>query len=360
MIFSEITSKCLLKADDSNPRNSDSAAIRCNDGAIMLVWQYFEGSERGSNDEAPCNISAMRSYDNGHTWGERYEIASDSDCINVYAPNLFKTKDGKIALIYHKNICFWEGKEVKASIMIKISEDDGRTFGEARSITDSLNCASVGSHAVIRSDSGRLILPVMVFTGPRCMPGENIVAKVLYSDNDGLSWSFSDNGAQLPMRGCLESYVAPYKDGTLVMVIRTQLGSMFKSYSFDDGVTWSKPQTTGLVAPESSPYITRIPNSDAMLVIWNNSEYDMHFNHFGKRTPLTIAVTYDGANTFTDITDIGSDPKGVYSNSTVFWVSDDELLVTYWYCVYTDNWLMTANTDLGQVRIKIDRSKLLK
>ena len=360
MLFKEVTPRCLLKADSSNPRNSDSSIVRCNDGALLLAWQRYDESELRSNDEAPCNISTLRSYDNGHTWEDERVAVNDADCINVYDPNLFQTKDNKIALIYHKNICFYEGRTVKTTMILRKSDDDGKTFGEPHIIADSVNYASAGSHAVIRTSTGRLILPVMHFSGGRCTPSEHIIAEVMYSDDDGDTWSLSQNGATVPMRGALEPYVAEWIDGILVMVIRTQLGSMFKSYSYDNGVTWSKPQITGLAAPESSPYITRVPGSEAMLVIWNNSEFDMYFNHSGKRTPLTIAVTYDGAKTFTDILDIESDPKGVYSNSTVFWVSDDELLVTYWYCTYTDNWLMTEDTDLRQTRIKLDRSKLLK
>ena len=360
MLFTNHGVTCHLKATPDNPRNSDSSMVRCADGSLLLAYQRFDGSELRSNDEAPCTISTLRSYDEGKSWVEPNVISNDKDCINVYAPNLFLKKDGKVGFIYHKNICFWEGKTTQTTLMIKESEDNGKTFGEPRIIFDSLNYASSGSGAIIRTSTGRLVLPLMKFSGGRCTVTEHIIAEVLYSDDDGNTWSFSRNGMDVPMRGALETYVAEAADGTLVAVIRTQLGSMFIARSSDMGETWSKPQTSGLIAPESSPYITRVPNSEAMIVVWNNAEFDMHFNHSGKRNPLTIAITYDNGKTFSDFFNVEDDPRGVFSNTTAFWLNDSEFFLTYWTCIYTDNWLMTEDTDLKQVKISIDRTKLLK
>jgi len=56
----------------------------------------------------------------------------------------------------------------------------------------------------------------------------------------------------------------------------------------------------------SSPYVTNIPGSDKIMVIWNNAKYDMHWrSHYGKRSPLTAAISADGGVTFTNFWDIG-------------------------------------------------------
>ena len=47
--------------------------------------------------------------------------------------------------------------------------------------------------------------------------------------------------------------IVELRDGRLLMHMRTQLGAVFQSDSTDGGATWSKPQTTGLRAPQSMP-----------------------------------------------------------------------------------------------------------
>jgi hypothetical protein len=131
---------------------------------------------------------------------------------------------------------------------------------------------------------------------------------------------------------------------------RTPMGE-FKAYETE----------TGLPVPESCPYITRVPGSEALLVIWNNSEYDMHWaSHYGKRTPLTVAVTYDNARTFSDFFDIETDPNRAFSNPGSIWLSDNELLLNYWTCPYSDAGRMSGVIDLKQAIIRLDRTKLRK
>jgi len=72
------------------------------------------------------------------------------------------------------------------------------------------------------------------------------------------------------------------------MVIRNQLGSLFKAYSADGGESWRLPQTTRLNIPEYCPYVADIPDSDKIMVIWNNSEYNPGFPQ-----PLWQAQPFD-------------------------------------------------------------------
>ena len=156
------------------------------------------------------------------------------------------------------------------------------------------------------------------------------------------------------MRGAMEPFVAELNDGRLIMVIRNQLGSAFKSYSEDQGENWSLPQTTGLVAPESCPYVTNIPGSDKIMVIWNNSEYNMHFrSHYGKRSPLTAAISADGGVTFSDFWDIETDPKIAFSNPGITWTKDGVCLLTYWVCPYSEHWVMDGLIDLRLARFRV-------
>ena len=128
------------------------------------------------------------------------------------------------------------------------------------------------------------------------------------------------------MRGLMEPCISQQANGRLNMVMRTQLGSVFYSESYDDGRTWSKPQPTCLRAPESCPCTATIPGTDVQIIVWNNSEYDMHWrSHYGKRTPLTMALSRDGLRTFTDFIDLETDPMQIYTNPAITTMGLDKI-----------------------------------
>jgi len=137
------------------------------------------------------------------------------------------------------------------------------------------------------------------------------------------------------------------RDGRVLMVMRNQLGSLFLAESADGGVSWSLPQTTGLRAPESCPELTRIPETGDLLMIWNNSPYNPAFaSHYGKRSPLTAAVSRDEGRTWGRPRDIESDPSRAFSNPGCRFIRGGMAIVNYWTCEYLPNWFMQDVIDL--------------
>jgi hypothetical protein len=182
--------------------------------------------------------------------------------------------------------------------------------------------------------------------------------RVLRSEDDFKTWTVS-NTISLPMKGTMEPCIAERSDGVLNMVMRTQLGSVFYSESYDKGVTWTKPQTTGLRAPESCPCIAAIPGTDAQLVIWNNSEYDMHYrSHYGKRTPLTMAISTDGLKTFSDFFDIETDPGRAFTNPSVTITSSGLFVLNYWTAKYNKEGIFGIPLDLKIATFRIRTNDL--
>ncbi len=351
MIYKSIETKYLIKASDGNPRNSEASIIKLNNGALFLVYQHCYESKNGSNDHALNSLNVLYSYDEGITWqDERVLINTPENCINVYSPNLFRFENGDLGLIYMLRM--HEGK----SIFVLRSEDDGESFFEYSNVTEKTN-ASISNDCLRRLSNGRLLLPSTYMTGD--WPNDTSIVKPFYSDDDGKTWISSETIIALPMRGAMEPFVAEIGENYIIMVMRNQLGSVFKSVSYDGGETWSKPQTTGLIAPESCPYLINIPNSKAILVGWNNSQYDMNWaSHFGKRTPLTIAISYDGLETAEEVINIESDPKRAFTNIGATWVTDSKLLLTYWSTKYFENGSFGGPIDLKQALVEIDREKL--
>ncbi len=68
-------------------------------------------------------------------------------------------------------------------------------------------------------------------------PTNTSKAGTIYSDDDGQTWHVCDEFIYLPMRGSMEPKIEELKDGRLLMVMRTQLGSVFQSFSEDGGAS---------------------------------------------------------------------------------------------------------------------------
>lgn len=325
----------VITATDAAPRHSEASILELQDGSLLMAWQNHQKSRFGSGDQAPSNISLMNSRDGGKTWHDPRIVAQMAyGCVNVYSPTLFRNQDNSISLFFKRYTQLERGKPQLNSFFRIRSHDEGKTWSEEEILWENQPYGTL-NHAVKRISDGSVLIPVTESSGNLWEEGSSYSVFVLRSEDDFSTWS-SSNKITVPMRGLMEPCIAEQPDGTLNMVMRTQLGSVFFSQSHDGGSSWSKAQTTGLKAPESCPCIVSIPNSDAQLVIWNNSEYDMTWrSHYGKRTPLTMAISRDGLKTFTDFYDIETDPCKVFTNPSVTITGSGLCILNYWTCQYT-------------------------
>lgn len=232
------------------------------------------------------------------------------------------------------------------------SADEGESFTPFAEFASEKNLCLCNA-TIKRLASGRLLLPTMGIDNLGDHPDfHRGNGAVLYSDDDGLTWQEAANRLHMPMLGVMEPHVEETRDGRVLMVMRTQLGSVFMSESADGGITWSLPQTTGLRTPESCPELTRIPRTGDLLLIWNNSPYDPDFayyngrSHFGKRSPLTAAISRDEGRTWQHFRDIEDDPTRAFSNPGVRFTRDGKAIINYWTCEYLPNWCMQDIIDL--------------
>ncbi|MCL2306611.1 MAG: glycoside hydrolase [Planctomycetaceae bacterium] len=349
----EIITVC--KADQDFPRHSEATIIELEDSSLLIAWQRFEESKFGSGDQAPSTIPLMNSSDGGRTWGNLRIVAErqDETSANVYSPNFLRLRNGEILLCYKEYNQLTPGLPQLATAYTIRSQDEGKTFSPPEPIWERQPFGFSNS-CIKRLSSGRVVLPICHSDGEMWKPTEKKHVRVFYSDDDCKTWVFGEKKISLPMRGAMEPFIAELQDGRLIMVMRNQLGSLFKSYSADQGESWSLPQTTGLSIPESCPYVTNIPNSDKIMVIWNNAEYNMHWrSHYGKRSPLTAAISADGGVTFTDFWDIETDPNTAFSNPGITWTRDGVCLLTYWVCPYKENWVLSGLIDLRLARFRV-------
>ena len=340
----------VAEASKDFPRHDTATVIERGDGSLMIAWMEYVGSALIGHDHAPCNIASMISRDGGYTWSDRRILVENHpDDANIHFPWLLRLPGGQI-LFYYLIRHYLRPREVaRSSGILCRSTDECKTFSTPVR-HEVLSKLGGNGRILSRLSSGRLILPSQryqhgIWGGPR----DHQIVGCCYSDDQGDNWQES-NWVDLPKRGAMEPHVVELRDGRLLMYMRTQLGAIFQSQSTDQAVTWSKPQTTGLRAPESMPCLTRIPSTGDLLLVWNHSDYDPQFDHYGKRTPLTVGISRDDGHSWQNICDIETNPEFEFTNPSCHFTSQNKVIITY---VASKMRQSTGRGSLGRSRMSL-------
>ncbi len=167
--------------------------------------------------------------------------------------------------------------------------------------------------------SGRLILPFARWLPDqrRGPPDGCNASTVLYSDDGGKTWKESParlvspcvkdyNGDNV---GAVEPVVLELKDGRIWMLMRTQTGFLYESFS-RDGINWSAAQPTQFHSSTGPAEICRLPDGRIVL-FWNNCEMPERVQGegvYGGRDALHAAVSSDDGKTWSGFREVYLDP----------------------------------------------------
>ena len=325
----------VVEATEEHPRHSCGDMVELKDGRLFMAkMEVFKSGDlrHVADDEARSDIVGLVSCDGGRTWGEqRTLIKCGPDDHAAYYPGLLRLQNGDILFRHAMFHRFAYGQPWNLSGFVCRSRDECRTFTDPVTVLDRQSELAWSGGDIRQLSTGRIVIPTQKVTAYEHQDeGEDHSANgILYSDDDGRTWQECDAYVDLPMRGAMEPKIEELKDGRLLMVMRTQLGGVFESHSEDGGLTWSKPQTTGLQAPESCPGLRRIPRTGDLVLIWNNSLYDPKFDHSGVRSPLTVAISKDEGDTWEQVKDIETDPEWEFTNPVTYVTSEGNLLIAY-------------------------------
>lgn len=331
-IYQDVKIYYARKADEKSARHSEATIIERKDKNLLMVWQNHYRTSIGGGDEAPSVLSMAISSDNGATWQNERTVAEMKDgCVNVYSPNLFRLKNGRILLLFKRYMHLVWGEEIHASTYIIFSDDEGETWSEETLIWENTKMHT-HNDTILRLQDGSIVFPVMASDRWDVDSQESV--SVMRSDDEFESFSQS-NWITCDKRGLSEPCIAQLNDEKLVMVLRNQLGFVFVSESTDGGRTWSEAKPSALNAPESCPCIAKVPNSDAVLVVWNNRKPDYSSpSHGGRRNPLTLAISRDGLKTFTHFYNLETDFDYAYTNPSILVKEDGLFVMNYWTSKY--------------------------
>jgi sialidase-1 len=325
----------VVEADARRPRHDSASIVELKDGRLLLAWMEHIGGEMIGHDQAPCDIACMTSADSGRTWKDhRILVRNDPGDVNIHFPCFLRLRSGDILLYYQRRHLLAEGALQKSTSYVCRSSDEAKSFSTPWK-HDVIRDSSMSGDVLMQMSSGRILLGTSDTSGPWCARTadgralDHDVSGCCYSDDEGRTWGASAAWASLPLRGAAEPHIVEVGQGRLLMYMRTQMGAVFQSESADGGETWSKPQTTGLKAPESMSCLAKIPRTDDLLLIWNDSLYDPEFDHCGKRTPLTVAISRNQGRTWENFKNLETDPVWEFTNPFCHFTSRGKVIITY-------------------------------
>lgn len=308
-------------ASPEHPRHTEGSLLVRRDGTYLLVYTRFNG---GARDDAQADLVGVTSRDGGTTWSEPQVVQANVGGCNVMSSALLRLADGGVLLAYIR-----KDSHQSCTIFVRRSEDDGATFGEPVQVNDWQAYMGVVNDSLVQLNSGRILCPIYFSRGPCWTPQEHYVARMVYSDDGGRTWQTAKTDVDCPRRGAMEPVVLERLDGSVLMLIRTQTGSVYQSVSLDGGETWSPAVPSVLPSQEAPIAVRRIPGTDLAVAVWNAAYQAGARSHGGRRSPLHIAVSRDDfATPVQPLPVIASDTETFSYPSLAF--AGDRLLLTYY------------------------------
>lgn len=223
-----------------------SNPARLEDGALIRY-----GVDRSRN-----RLLSQTSKNGGRTWSENKDECEALPGTYGVLPLL--SRDGEIHLA--AMVGRGDGREIAVDRFIDIWHQ--RTTGK-RTTWEKPNVIFRGYCGALldfkQLSSGRLVCPFAWWVPKRpCAPpiGANLCT-VFYSDDRGRTWTKSKSDLSSPCYpnfvgnnyGANEPCILELNDGRLWMLMRTQTGVLYESFSRDQGETWSEAQPRPLAHP---------------------------------------------------------------------------------------------------------------
>lgn len=318
--------QCVLELPPGpgNSRNSEGALIRAADGRMLFAYSRFTTGK--GHDEDAADIAVRTSTDGGWTWSAHDEFAvrrNPKDELNVMSVSFLRLKDGRLAMFYLVKRSAEDCRPV-----MRVSSDEGRSWGAAQMLIPDSDKGYyvVCNDRAVRLCSGRILLPAgrgLPRNGQRIAPS---AASCLYSDDDGKTWRRGHEvmavGRESKPTHLQEPVVVELRDGRVWMLMRTELGVQYESFSSDGGMTFTAPKPSAVCAPRAPAAVKRLSNGD-LLLVWNDIS-DMtpadrceDTKTWTRRNRLRVAVSDDDGRTWKHAKWLENDPRGWFCYTAI-------------------------------------------
>lgn len=278
---------------------------------------------RGSDD---INIVIRRSSNNGKTWGPIETVIDFPLGQSASDPSMIVDEITKEIFLFYNFMNLDTEKDIYYLHVMK-SSDNGKTWNQPEDITSQIakpewheDFKFITSGRGIQTKSGKLL---------HTMVNLNSGLHLFGSDDHGKTWYFLDTSIQ----PADESKVIELADGTLMINARVNKeGLRYVHTSKDDGKTWQTTPAPELIDPGCNASIIRYTAVEdgykKNRLLFSNAKSRQG------RTNLTVRVSYDEGETWTDGKTIYEGPSA-YSSLTI--LENGDIGVFFEKDEYTEN-----------------------
>jgi len=308
------------------------------DGRLMMWWTEGKGEDLaqvadvGIAQRFCCRFSS----DDGRTWSRphvAFQFAPEPSAF-LSPGAVLLDRDGVVHCFGLRYQAFvvddWDA--TRSALFHVMSADGGQTWTAPQDCdfgaqyTGASNCA-------IQLASGRILVPVSYYAKRATA---RFVSRVTLSDDGGKGWRPSrgecvvDTGGGAAESGACEPVALQLTDGRVWMLIRTQAGTQYESWSSDDGDTWTEPAPSRFASSNAPVHMVRLRDGRIALV-WQNCMGPTGVSY--DRQILAAAISDDDGKTWRGYREIvRAGERGAAEQVTYPWIceaADGKLLVSY-------------------------------
>ncbi|MSU35866.1 MAG: hypothetical protein EXS36_12340 [Pedosphaera sp.] len=311
-----VTERIFGPETSTGPYKHPASFTELDNGDLYLV--FFSG--KGEYRDNSAAVFGSRLKQGGHHWSAPVAIARNP-FHSLGNAVVWQAPDGLVWLFY---VTRYGETWSRSRISAKISRDRARTWSEPFQVTFDPG-TMVRSRPIALAD-GHCLLPVYREYGEDTEV-DSVENASFFLRYDSAKRSWIGSNPVHSRLGNIQPAVVELDPGRLVAYCRRggdykgrPDGWMVRTESTDGGRTW----TPGVDAPFPNPnaavdFIAL--QSKACLLVYNDS-----FTH---RTPLTVALSVDGAATFPWRRNLAESPEGDYGYPTAIQTRDGRIQVLY-------------------------------
>ncbi|MBK8506019.1 MAG: exo-alpha-sialidase [Saprospiraceae bacterium] len=309
-------------------------------GRIVSMRMFATNPKDMQVERPPQPVTIRYSDDHGLSWSGRDTAFSYAPGKGVvYGGFVFSDKTGNLHCFGVRYFRLADKDQPGHAILLHNRSGDGGKTWTASKEVDFGHSYTGSFNTVTQLDNGRIILALSYTTEyleERAERDFQIVT--VHSDDLGDTWHIGSDDITVPPGefighpGALEPVMIQLKDQRVWMIIRTQQGRFFQSFSSDHGETWSSSSPTDFKAPNAPGGIIRL--RDGRLVFcWNDlSQYPELTGN--QRQYLHVAISNDDGKTWSSSREIARRRDGDKPDTNVGYpymttTADNHLLISY-------------------------------